>query len=101
MTNGITVMVLVKMFAERTGVEREVLLEKSVQIRRRTRRAGEQFNAVARGEDHGLRHARMGDEASHGLWKTRVRNSEPLADLDGRGLVIDAQQRVSHGTRYR
>jgi hypothetical protein len=52
---------------------------------------GEEFDAVAGGEDEALADARLMEEGAGGVGQACRGDGEALADLDGRGDVVDAE----------
>jgi hypothetical protein len=53
---------------------------------------GEEFDAIACGEDEAFADARLMEKSAGGIGEALGGNGEALADLDGRGVVIDAEE---------
>ena len=53
---------------------------------------GEEFDAVAGGEDEAFADAGLVEEGAGGVGETGGGDGEALADLDGRGVVVDAEE---------
>ena len=53
---------------------------------------GEEFDAVAGGEDEAFADAGLVEEGAGGVGEAGGGDGEALADLDGRGVVVDAEQ---------
>ena len=53
---------------------------------------GEELYAVAGGEDEAFADAGLVEEAARGVGEARGGDGEALADLDGRGVVVDAEE---------
>ena len=89
--------VLVEVRAEDLRVDVEIAAKKLGQVRCIERLAGEQLHPVAGGKDHPFQHARGLGERAGGLHQFLRTDGQPLAQLDGRGFVIEAQQHDIHG----
>ena len=55
--------------------------------------ADQNFDAVAGGDDHALGNAGHRGQRARGLGQIFARNGDALAQLDGRRLVVDSDQR--------
>jgi hypothetical protein len=53
---------------------------------------GEEFDAVAGGEDEAFADAGLMEESAGGVGEAGGGDGEALADLDGRGVVVDAEE---------
>jgi len=53
---------------------------------------GEEFDAVAGGEDEAFADAGLVEEGAGGVGEAGGGDGEALADLDGRGVVVDAEE---------
>jgi hypothetical protein len=53
---------------------------------------GEKFDAVAGGEDEAFADAGLVEEGAGGIGESRGGDREALAYLDGRGVVVDAEE---------
>jgi hypothetical protein len=60
-------------------------------------RLREDFHSIAGTENHPFPNARHLHELTQRFRKLALGNGKPLADLDGRGLVIDAKELEVHG----
>ena len=53
---------------------------------------GEEFDAIAGGEDETFADARLMEESARGVGEAFGRDGEAFANLDGRGVVVDAEE---------
>ena len=53
---------------------------------------GEEFDAVAGGEDEAFADAGLMEQGAGGVGEAVSGDGEALADLDGRGVVVDAEE---------
>jgi hypothetical protein len=58
---------------------------------------GEEFDAIAGREDEAFADAGLVKEGAGGVGKTGGGYGEALADLDGRGVVVDTEEDEVHG----
>ena len=58
---------------------------------------GEQFHAIAGGDDHAFGDAGQSSQGAGGLSQLVARNSDALTQFDGRGFVVDPNKSESHG----
>ena len=59
---------------------------------------GQHLNTVAGGDDHALADAGLGGEGASGVRQIVARDGDALAQLDGRGLMVDADEHeLAHG----
>ena len=58
---------------------------------------GDDFYAVAGGEDKPFADAGLVEEGARRVGKATGRNGEALAHFDGRGVVVDAEEDEVHG----
>jgi hypothetical protein len=99
--DGFAVMVLVEMGLNVAGGDGEVFVEEAEEIgfglRLRVRGfAGvvlqcKELDAVAGGEDEAFADARLVEECASGVGEARGGDGEALANLDGCGVVVDAE----------
>ena len=58
---------------------------------------GKYFDAVAGGDDHAFRHAGHCRKGAGGFGQLVAGDGDALAQLDGRGFVVDSDERQRHG----
>ena len=102
MADGFAVVVLVEVGLDVGGGDGEVFVEEAEEVGLGLRLGvggfadvvlqGEEFDAVAGGEDEAFADAGLVEEGAGGVGQTGGRDGEALANLDGRGVVIDAEQ---------
>jgi hypothetical protein len=103
MTDGLALTELVEVRLDIAGWDGEVLLEETEEVgfgfasglSRRFRGLvleSEELDAVAGGEDEAFAYAGLVDEGAGGIGETASGYGEAFADLDGRGVVIDAEE---------
>lgn len=99
MTNGFALAELVEVGLDVVGGDGKVLVKKAEEVGFGLRRwavgvvlEGEEFDAVAGGEDETFADARLVDEAAGGVGEALDRDGEAFAKLDGGGVVIDAEE---------
>ena len=79
------------------GLNAEIVADEVHQVGRVRRQAGEQLHPVAGGENHALQHPWRLHQRARRLLQLLRPNGQPLAQLDGRGLVVQPQQDNIHG----
>jgi len=96
MTDRLAVAELVKVRLDGVGWNGEVFVQEAKEVCRIALRAvvlhGEELDTVTGGEDHGFAYSRLLGEGACGVGEASCWDCETLADLDGRGGVIDADQ---------
>ena len=99
MANSFAVAVFVEVGLDVIGRDREIFVEKPQEVGFRLRRRGfavvlegEQFDAVAGGEDEAFANAWLVEEGAGGVGQAGGGDGEALADLDRCGVVVDAEQ---------
>ncbi len=95
MTDGFTFAELVEMRLEIGRGDVEVLVEEvegAGVFRLRGVLHGEEFDAVAGGEDDGFADTGLVGEGAGSIGEARGSDGEALANLDRRGVVVDAQE---------
>jgi hypothetical protein len=99
MADGFAVTMLVEMGLDVVGRNGEVLMEEAKKIGFGLRLLGfcvvlqsEEFDAVAGGENEALADAGLVEKGTGCIGESRGGDSEALANLDWRGVVIDAQE---------
>ena len=103
MTDGFALTELIKVRLDIAGWDGEVLLEEAEEVSFGFARGlsgrfrglvlkGEEFDAVAGGEDEAFADAGLVQERERGVGETTCGDGEAFADLDGRGVVIDADE---------
>ena len=97
MAHGILLPVLINMRRQQLGIDVEIVADKVQQVGRVRLLAGEQLDPVAGGENHSLQHPRRLHQGARRLLQLLRPNGQPLAQLDGRGLVVQPQQDDIHG----
>src|ERR1700722_15004496 len=102
MANGLPLTELVEMGLDVAGRDGKVFVEKTEEVGwALCLNAGaigvgvlllecEEFDAIAGGENESLADARLMEESARGVGEAFGGDGEALADLDGRGVVIDA-----------
>src|SRR5262249_39750656 len=74
----------------------EIAAQKSAEVRALAR-AGEHFHAIAGGKHHAFVNARLLDQGAHHVRQTFFGNSQPLAQLQRRCVVVHADEVEIHG----
>ena len=97
MADRILLPVLIDVGSQQRGLNAEVIADKVQQVRCVRLLAGEQLDPVTGGENHSLQHARRLHQGPRCLLQLLRPNSQPLAQLDGRGLMVQSQQDDVHG----
>jgi len=96
MADGLALAELVEVRLEGGGRNGEVLLQEAEEVWRITVAGvvlnGDELDAVAGGEDEGFADSGLMGEGACGVGEAGGGNGEALADLDGRGGVVDAEQ---------
>ena len=100
--DGVPVVVAIDVGREQRGVKTELAMKESGEIGVGQFDTGrvkysEQFNAIARGNDHALGDAGYISQRACGFGQFIARDSDALAQLDGRGFVIDPYESERHG----
>ena len=75
-------------------------VEKAGQVGIRRVNGGQQLHAIAGGDDHALGDAGHGGQGARRLRQLLARDGDALAQLDGRGLVVDADEDQGHYGPY-
>jgi hypothetical protein len=98
MTNSFALAELVEMGMDVVRRDSEVLMEKADKVGFALALDGlgivlkrEELDAVAGGEDEALADAGLVNEGASGIGKTSDGDGEPFANLDRRGVVVDAK----------
>ena len=86
----------VEMTFELAEIDLEILAQEFAQIARAILHVGDEFHAVAGGNDHALGNGGMLGQSLAGLGQARFGNRQALAHFDRRGLVIHADELESH-----
>jgi len=99
--NGFSLAELVEMRLDVAGGDAEVFVEEAEEVGFGLRLGvggfagvvleGEEFDAVAGGEDEAFADAGLVEEGAGGVGEAGGGDGETLADLDGRGVVVDAE----------
>jgi hypothetical protein len=103
MADGFALTELVEVGLESVRRDCEVLVEEAEQVGfivfggRRFILKGDDFYAVAGGEDKSFADAGLVEEGTRRVGKTSGRNGETLAHFDWRGVVVDAEEDEVHG----
>src|SRR4051794_7646894 len=84
------------MGVEFVGSEAEVVVEESAEVGRAVGSVGNDFHAIAGGDDEGFLDAGVGDEIAAGLGQTRLGYGEALTDFERGAHVIHADEVISH-----
>jgi hypothetical protein len=92
----LVVLIAVEVRFQHRSVQAEALGEEARQFRLQAVVGHQQLHAVAGGKDHGLGHARLGQQRQRGLRQLRRPDRQPLAQLDGRRSVVEACDQKSH-----
>jgi len=100
MADGFALAELVEVRLDVLGGDGEVLVEKAEEVGFALRVAGfagvvlegDELDAVAGGEDEAFADAGLVDEGAGGVGEALGGDGEALADLDGRGVVVDAEE---------
>ena len=98
MTDGFALAELVEVGLEGVRGNGEVLVEEAEEVGFVVLRGrgvfleGEEFDAVAGGEDEAFADAGLVDEGASGVGEAACGDGEALAQLDGRGVVVDAEE---------
>ncbi len=97
MANGLLIVVLIDVRRKQSGVEAELAMQKAGQVGALAIDSGQHLDAVAGGDDHALCHAGQGSQGARGFGQFVARDGDALAQLDGRGFVVDSDERERHG----
>src|ERR1700693_3479481 len=97
MAYGVLLPVLIKVRSQQLALDAEVVSEKVQQVGRIRFLTGKQLDPVAGREDHSLQNPRRLYQGARSLFQLLGANGQPLAQLDGRGFVIQPQQDYVHG----
>ncbi len=90
--HGLLVAVLVEVVLQHRPVQPEMILQKLRKIHRRRLNRGHNLHPVAGRNDHALRHPRQSRKGPRDLGQIFARNGDPLPQVNGRGLVVYADQ---------
>ena len=91
MADGLALAVLVQMRPDGGGGDGEVLVQEAEEVGGFFL-DGQEFNAVAGGEDETFADSGNGRERADGVGEALSGDGEALANLDGCGVVIDAEE---------
>jgi hypothetical protein len=104
MADGLALAKFVEVRLDVAGLDSEVFVEEAKEVRRAVCLdpggvglggfvlEREEFDAVAGGEDESFADARLVEEGASGVGKAFSGYGEALADLDGCGVVVDAEE---------
>ncbi len=90
--DGLALAELVEVRADGGGGDGEVLVEEAEEVGGGFVLEGEEFDAVAGGEDEALADAGLVEKGTGGIGEASGGDGEALADLDGGGGVVDAEE---------
>ncbi len=96
MADGVLVAMLIDVRGEQAGVKFKVAVKERRQVRVRRFERGENLDAVTGGDNHALGDAGSGGEGAGGLGQVIAGDGDAFAELNGRGLVVDADDRKGH-----
>ncbi len=98
MADGLLIAVLVDVGREKGLIQAKVVMQKLRQVGFRRLDGGKYFDAVAGGDDHALADAGLRGKGASGIGQIIARDGDAFAQLDGRGLVVDADEDdLAHG----
>jgi hypothetical protein len=103
MADGFALTELVEVGLESLRRNTEVLMEEAEEVSlvvfggRGVVLQGNNLDAVAGGEDESFADAGLVEKCPHGVGEAACGYGEALADLDGRGVVVDAEEDEAHG----
>src|SRR5271157_784587 len=100
MPDGLLIAMFVEMRGQKFRVESEMPVQKAGYVNGRRLNGGQNLDSVAGGDNHALGHSGHGSEGACGLRQLLAGDGDALAQLDGRGLVIDADECQSHCGPY-
>ncbi len=95
-TDGILLPVLVEVVRQFRSINPEIFANETAQVGAPILGVGEYFHPVAGREYHALFDSGIGSQGPAGLRQARIGNSQPLAHLDRRTDVIDADELQVH-----
>ena len=96
MANGFALAEFVEVRVERGGGHREIVSQEEAKVAL-VFVLSEEFNAVAGGEDDGFADTGVVGERTGCFSQAAGGDGEALAHVDGRGVVVDAEEREAHG----
>ena len=96
MANRVLVAVLIDVRREEIGVEIEVAMQEGGEVGVGRFEGGENLDAITGGDNHALGDAGGSGEGAGGLGQIVAGDGDALAQLDGRGLVVDADEGERH-----
>jgi len=110
MADGFAFAEFVEVRLDVAGGDGEVFVEEAEEVGfgwvgdwrlRQCRPGGEEFDAVAGGEDEALADAGLVEEGAGGVGEAGGGDGEALANFDGRGVVVDASRTSGPGCLWR
>ena len=100
MTDCIAIVLLIDMRLEEGRIKAEVAVQEACQIGFGRLDGCQEFNAIAGGNDHALTDAWHCGQGTGRVRQIVARDGDFFAQLDGSGLVIDANEREGHWPPY-
>jgi hypothetical protein len=100
MLYGLPVAVFVEMRGQQRRVQAEVPVQKARQIGRGRIDGGQYLDTIAGGEKDALADTGHGGQGARGLRQIVAGDGKALAQLDWRGLVVDANEEKAHRGPY-
>src|SRR5580658_1788286 len=108
MAHGLAIAVLVDVGRECGAIEAEVIQKKADKLIARIGArvgadsvdCGQNLNAVAGGDDHAFLHAGDGGEQARHFGQVVAADGDALAQLNGSGFVVHADEGQGHGAPY-
>lgn len=95
MAYGVLLAEFVEMGVEFFGGEMKVMVEESAQVGGAVGGVGDQFHAVAGGDDHSLFNSGVGGEIAASVGEARFGDGQALAHFERRAFVIHADELIS------
>ena len=96
MADGLLVAVLVEVRREDRGLDAELAREKRCNRSAVGFHNRDQLHAIAGGDDHALRDSGSSGESARGLGQFVAADGDLLAQRDGRGFMVHANERERH-----
>ena len=96
MPHRLLIAMLVEVRSQQRRVQAKVPLQKTSQAGSIRLHRGQNLDPITSGDDHAFGHSGHGGQGARGLRQIVARDGDPLAHLNGRGLVVDADEDQAH-----
>ena len=101
MTDGVSIVVPINVRSKQRGLKAELAIEETGEIGGGRLDDREHLDAIAGGDDHALGDSGHGGEGAGDFGELLAGDGDALAQLDGRGFVVDADEYEGHGAPNR